>query len=171
MVALDEYKNNLVSSYKWPMDNNKSEIENRKQLLTKKYSDQYLEQIISDTSSFIKDVLCSETLEHGYFISDIEEDTTSYIDLNLHGGYKSDTLFIDSTGRIISEWLMKMTFGSGLITVVQCDEIEDTFDEDILSYYYRYYIYIQGFDLSKVEQLKKMMLNDEKKLVKKRCFK
>lgn len=165
MISLNEYKNKLVNSYNWPIDNTESEREKRRQLLTKKYSDEYLEQIISDTNSFIKDVLSSETLEYNYFKSKIDDDTTSYIDLNLHGGWKSDTLFIDVTGRIISKFLIQQIFGSDLLIDVKEDEFEDTSDEDILSYYYRYYIYIQGFP-SNVSELKKMMLSDEKKLVK-----
>jgi hypothetical protein len=116
-------------------------------------------------------VLSSETLERGYFKSEIDDDTTSYIDLNLHGGWKSDTLFIDASGRVISKYLIRQFFGSNLDIYVRYDEFKDISDEDIssyyyiVSYYYRYYIYMQGFP-SNVSELKNSILSDEKKLIK-----
>ena len=56
-IYLNEYKNYLVNFYCWPMDNTKSFIKKRKEILTNKYSDNYLLKIISDTNSFAKDVL------------------------------------------------------------------------------------------------------------------
>ena len=165
MISLNDYKNKLINDYNWSIDNTEFEREKRRQLLAKKYSDEHLEQIISDTNSLIKDVLTSQTLEYGYFKSDIDEDTTSYIDLNLHGGWNSDKLFIDASGRIISEWLLKQTFGSYLQIDVRCDEIEDTSDKDILSYYYRYYIYIQGFP-ENIDEIKESFFGKSKKLIK-----
>lgn len=41
------------------MDNAKSFIKKRKEILTNKYSDNYLLKIISDTNSFAKDILMS----------------------------------------------------------------------------------------------------------------
>ena len=42
MEYLNEYKNYLVNFYCWPMDNTKSFIKKRKEILTNKYSDNYL---------------------------------------------------------------------------------------------------------------------------------
>ena len=166
MISLAEYKQHLINVYVWPIDGNIDEIEKRKIIINEKYSDEYFEKIISDTNSFICDVLSSETLEHGYFIKYIDDDTTSNIYLNLHGGWNSDTLFVDdSTGRIISRYLIEQTFGSHLQIEVKCDEIEDTSDEDILSYYYRYYIYMQGFP-ENIDEIKKDFLGKSKQLVK-----
>ena len=166
MISLNDYKNRLIERYSWPVDNTELEIEKRRQLLTKKYSDDYLEKIISDTNSFIKDVLSSETLEYDYYESEIDEDTTTYIDLDLHGGWSSDVLYIDSTGRIISHGLISQFFDNKIQMYIKCDEIEDTSDPDILSFYYRYYIYMQGFPTN-INDLKISMLNDEKKLARK----
>ena len=65
--------------------------------------------------------------------------------MNLHEGWYSDILFVDDTSeRIISKFLIHQVFGNHLQINIKCDEIEDTSDEDILIYYCRYYIYMQG---------------------------
>lgn len=166
MISLSEYKQHLLSFYTWPIDGNIDEIEERKKIMNEKYSDEYFEKIISDTNSFIYEVLLSETVKYGYFKKEIDDDTTSYIDLNLHGGWHSDTLFVDDTsGIIISKYLMQQVFGSYLEIDVKCDEIEDTSDEDILSYYYRYYIYMQGFP-ENIDEIKESFFGKSKQLVK-----
>ena len=166
MISLSEYKQHLLSFYTWPIDGNIDEIEKRKKIMNEKYSDEYFEKIISDTNSFIYEVLLSETIKYDYFKKEIDDDTTSYIDLNLHGGWPSDTLFVDDTsGIIISKYLMQQVFGSYLQIDVECDEIEDTSDEDILSYYYRYYIYMQGFP-ENIDEIKESFFGKSKQLVK-----
>jgi hypothetical protein len=166
MISLSEYKQHLISVHSWPIDNSKDEIEKRKKIMNDKYPDEYIEKIISDTKDFIYDVLSSETIKSGYFLKEIDDDTTSYIKLNLHGGCPSDTLFVDDTsGRIISEYLMKQVFGSYLSIYVKYDEIEDTSDEDILSYYYRYYIYMQGFP-ENIDEIKESFFGKSKQLLK-----
>ena len=166
MISLTEYKQHLISVYKWPIDCDIEEIEKREKIINDKYSDEYFEKIIFDTNSFICDVLASETVKDGYFEKPIYDDTTSYIYLGLHYGGFSDTLFVDdSTGRIISQYLMHQVFGSRLDIGVRCDEVEDTSDEDILSYYFRYYIYIQGFP-ENIDKIKGSFLGKSKKLIK-----
>ena len=166
MISLSEYKQHLISVYSWPIDNSKDEFEKRKKIMNDKYPDEYIEKIISDTKDFIYDVLSSETIKSGYFLKEIDDDTTSYIKLDLHGGWHSDTLFVDDTsGRIISEYLMKQVFGSYLSIYVKYDEIEDASDEDILSYYYRYYIYMQGFP-ENIDEIKESFFGKSKQLVK-----
>ncbi len=166
MISLSEYKQHLLSFYTWPIDGNIDEIEKRKKIMNEKYSDEYFEKIISDTNSFIYEVLLSETVKYDYFKKEIDDDTTSYIDLNLHGGWPSDTLFVDDiSGIIISKYLMQQVFGSYLQIDVECDEIEDTSDEDILSYYYRYYIYMQGFP-ENIDEIKESFFGKSKQLVK-----
>lgn len=166
MISLTEYKQYLISVCHWPIDHDIAEIEKRKNIMNKRYSDEYLEKIISDTNDFVYDVLSSETVKQGYFSKEIDDDTTSYIYLNLHGGWHSDTLFVDDTsGRIISKYLLQQVFGSYLQIYVRCDEIEDTTDEDILSYYYRYYIYMQGFP-ENIDEIKESFFGKSKQLVK-----
>ena len=166
MISLSEYKQHLISVYSWPIDNSKDEFEKRKKIMNDKYPDEYIEKIISDTKDFIYDVLSSETIKSGYFLKEIDDDTTSYIDLNLSGGAYSDTLFVDdSTGRIISNYLMHQVLGRDLIIYIKCDEIEDDSDEDILSFYFRYYIYIQGFP-ENIDKVKESIFGKSKQLIK-----
>ena len=93
MISLTEYKQYLISVCHWPIDHDIAEIEKRKKIMNKRYSDVYLEKIIFDTNSFIYDVLASETVKDGYFEKPIYDDTTSYIYSGLHYGGFSDTLF------------------------------------------------------------------------------
>lgn len=167
MISLDEYKNYLVNFYSWPMDNSKSLAKKRKEILAKKYSDNYLLKIISDTNSFVKDVLISDTIDYGYFKSKVPNDTTLFIDLELHGGWMSDTIYIDSKGRYISKYLTKVIFGEETIIELTVDEIEKVTDEDICGFDYRYYIYMQNFPAN-LNKIRNSILCDEKKLVKKR---
>ena len=167
MISLTEYKQHLISVYKWPVDGSIEEIEKRKIIMNEKYSDEYFEKIISDTNSFIYDVLASETVKNGYYEKPIDDDTTAYINLNLHGGWHSDTLFVDdSTGRIISRYLLQQVFGNHLNIEVRYDEIEDTSDEDIVSYYCRYYIYIQEFP-DNIDEIKENFFGKSRQLVQK----
>ena len=166
MISLSEYKQYLISVCHWPIDHDIAEIEKRKKTMNKRYSDEYLEKIILDTYSFIYEVLESETVKDGYFLKPIDDDTTSYIDLNLSGGAKSDTLFVDDkTGRIISRYLMHQVLGSDLIIYIKCDEIEDDSDEDILSFYFRYYIYLQRFP-ENIDKIKESIFGKSKQLIK-----
>ena len=166
MISLTEYKQYLISVCHGPIDHYIAEIEKRKNIMNKRYSDEYLEKIISDTYSFIYDVLESETFKDGYFEKAIDDDTTSYIDLNLSGGAYSDTLFVDdNTGKIISRYLIRQVLGKDLMIYIKIEEIEDTSDENILSYYDRYYIYLQGFPKN-LDNIKEDLFKKSKQLVK-----
>ena len=166
-IYLDEYKNYLVNFYCWPMDNAKSFIKKRKEILTNKYSDNYLLKIISDTNSFAKDVLMSDTIDYGYFKIEVNDDEHLFINLELHGGWMSDTIYIDSKGRYISKHLIKTIFGKQTIIELKIDEVERITDDNICSFDYRYYIYMQGFS-ENLNMIKNSILGDNKKLVKKR---
>lgn len=167
MVSLEEYKNYLVNFYSWPMDGAKSFIKKRKEILTNKYSDSYLLRIISDTNSFAKDVLISDTIDYGYFNTEVNADEPLFINLELHGGWMSDTIYIDSKGRYISKHLIKTIFGKETIIKLKVDEIERITDDDICGFDYRYYIYMQGFS-ENLNMIRNSILGDNKKLVKKR---
>lgn len=166
-IYLDEYKNYLVNFYCWPMDNTKSFIKKRKEILTNKYSDNYLLKIISDTNSFAKDVLMSDTIDYGYFKIEVNDDEPLFINLELHGGWMSDTIYIDSKGRYISKHLIKTIFGKETIIELKIDEVERITDDNICSFDYRYYIYMQGFS-ENLNMIRNSILGDNKKLVKKR---
>ena len=138
----------------------------RRAYLERQFSDEQLETIITDTYSFIKDVLNDPTLEHGYCKYEVEEDTTSYISLNLVGGHHSDTLFKDSNNRIISRYIMRKIFGNGLDIDIKEDLYDfSTGDEDIMSFDHRFSIYIQNFPKN-INEIKEELLKKNKVLVK-----
>ncbi len=167
VVSLEEYKNYLVNFYSWPMDGDKSFIKKRKEVLTNKYSDSYLLRIISDTNSFVKDVLISDTIDYGCFKTEVNNDEPLFINLELHGGWMSDTIYIDSKGRYISKHLIKTIFGKETIIELNVDEIERITDDEIYDFDYRYYIYMQGFS-NNLNMIRNSILGDDKKLVKRR---
>ena len=167
MVTLNEYKNKLVNTYNWPIDNNETEKAKRKELLDKRYPDEYLERIIADTNNFAIDLLSSDMINYMYYKEEIEDDTTTYIRLNLHGGWASDVLFIDDKGRIISQNILRQLLGNSIKIEIIYEEIEDNTNDDILSCYYRYYIYITGFS-AKIDEIKDKILMNEKSLIKKK---
>ena len=100
MITLNDYKKHLVEHYVYEIDNDSSKQEIRKQSLERQYSDEQLSAIINNTYSFLKELL--EYLEpyDTFWKIPLEEDTTSYISLNLVGGYSSDTLYKDDKGRL-----------------------------------------------------------------------
>ena len=74
MISLAEYKQRLVNFYYWPIDARVEEIEKRKKIIDEKYSDEYLEKIISDTNSFVHDVLSSETVMKYWLLNFFKRD-------------------------------------------------------------------------------------------------
>lgn len=143
MISLEEYKKVLISHYRYECDNTLEKRKLREKELEKKYSDEYLNKIINDTYKVIKKIF--NEIEYSYFEISLNGDTTSYISLNLIGGYFSDRLFIDTDDNIISTYILKKTFGSRLIVELKTDEYEITDDPDIMSFSYIYSLYMQGF--------------------------
>ncbi len=110
MITLDEYKEHLVSVYFWPMDSDEKYVEERRVTLQKRYSDEYLTQIINDTYDFLREALDSETMNSSYRYyrsEESSEDLETHISLGLHGGYGSDILYIDPKGRVISRYVVR----------------------------------------------------------------
>lgn len=60
---------------------------------------------------------------------------------------------------------MIIALGYRVQSEVACDEIEDTSDKDILSYYYRYYIYMQEFPKN-MDEIRNMVFGKQKQLIK-----
>ena len=144
MINLEEYKNVLVNIYRYEIDNSESKREERKELLNKRYSDEYLNKIITDTYNVIKSIF--DISDNGYCDISMDDDTTCYISLNLTGGYSSDILYIDSYGNIISRYILKETFGNLLsISVKEIEHDFDTGEPDIISFDYSYSLYLQNF--------------------------
>lgn len=79
----------------------------------------------------------------------------------------SDTIYIDSKGRYISKHLIKTIFGKETIIELKIDEVERITDDNICSFDYRYYIYMQCFS-ENLNMIRNSILGDNKKMVKKR---
>lgn len=144
MINLEEYKNALVNTYMYEIDNSDKMREERRIHLKQHYSDEYLSKIIDDTYIVIRKIF--DICENGYCNINMNDDTTFYISLNLCGGYFSDRLYIDSDGYFISEYILKNVFGKTLSVEVKDTEYElDMDDSDIMSFGYDYSLYLKGF--------------------------
>lgn len=165
MISLNEYKDYLANTYSWPIDNSSELILKRRKLLELKYGDEFLSKVISDSYSFARSVLNSSTINNGYFRDELSDDTTMYINLELHGGWMSDTLFVDSEGRYISEHVIKTIFGRSVLVEFRTEETEREVEDGMFTFDY-YYIYMQRFpnDLS---DIRSSISIDEMKLTKK----
>ena len=166
MISLNEYKNYLANTYSWSIDNSSELALKRRKLLELKYGDEFLSKVIGNSYSFARSVLNSNTINSGYFRSELSDDTTMYINLELHGGWMSDTLFVDSEGRYISKHIIKTIFGRSSIIELKTEEVEREVEDRMFTFDYNYYIYMQGFpkDLSDIRD---SLASDEMKLTKK----
>jgi len=153
MITLEEYKEYLINHYRSAYDNNPEKREERKRILERKYSDEDLQIIISQTYDFIRDVLLSDTLELGYVKIPVYDDTTEYISLNLVGGYFTDMYIIDDNGRQISEYIINKFFGKRIDFEIR-EEVTEIEEDDIVGLYPEYFIYMQGFPKN-IEEIKK----------------
>lgn len=152
MISLNEYKNYLVNTYSWSIDSSEELTLKRKEALIQKYGDEFLSKVIADTYDFARSVLDDENINYGYYRNNIFDDTTIYINLGLHGGWMSDTLYVDSKGRYVSTYIIKMIFGRNVMIELRDEEIVREVEDDMFTFDYNYYIYMQGFpkDLSVV---------------------
>lgn len=160
MITLEEYKDELVSVYRYEIDCSEQKKEGRKEYLNQYYYDEYLNKIINDTYQVIHKIVDSSPIS--YYNIEMNDDTTSYISLNLTGGFFSDRLYTDIEGNIISEHILKKTFGSSLSVNLQVDEYERNSDDpDIISFDYRFSLYLQGFPKN-MENIKKNLFGISK---------
>lgn len=148
-ICLNEYKEYLVNSYKHECDNNEIEKNKRFVLLSNKYTDEFLVDIIIGTYSFVNKIITiSENDYYGYIRIPLEsEPDINFIELDLTGGWMSDTIVKDSDNNFYSLGLLRKIFGD-LFIVEPCKvEISEEFDEgddiSILSEIPSYYLYIQ----------------------------
>ncbi len=148
-INLEEYKKYLVNNYRHECDNNEKSINKRISLLNKKYNDEYLESIINGTYTFANKIVeISEKDYYGYIKQPLQiEPDIVYIDLDLTGGYKSDTIVSDSENDFYSIGLLEEIFGN-LFIIDPCKiEITEEFEGDddflIMSEIPTYYLYIQ----------------------------
>lgn len=144
-ITLKQYKQYLISSYQYEIDNTPSKREERKQRLEQGYSDDELNTIIDNTYNFLKEVVNSESVIYdGYSKIPIPDDTTSFISLNLTGGHFSDTLYKDDKGRTISKYIIRQIVG-GYFYIDVIDEEREFEDGDIVGFDVDYYLYMQNF--------------------------
>lgn len=163
MVSLNEYKNYLANTYSWSIDNSEELALKRRKLLELKYGDEFLSKVIGDSYNFAKSVLNSSTINNGYFRDELSDDTTMYINLELHGGWMSDTLFVDSEGRYISKHIIKTIFGRSVLVELRTEEAEREVEDGMFTFDYNYYIYMQGFP-ENLDEVRKLLSKDELQL-------
>ena len=72
MITLEEYKELLINTYVYEVDNSEDRKEKRREALIEVYGKEYLQKIIDDTNDFVKLILSSDTLERGYCNFEIE---------------------------------------------------------------------------------------------------
>jgi len=145
MLTLDEYKEELISKYRYEIDNSVAKKQGRLIYLEHRYSDEYLNKIIEDTYKVIRQILDMDSLKYGYCTIKMDDDTTSYISLDLTGGWFSDVLYEDAEGHIISNHILKKAFGKLLSVTVKENETLFSEEDDIISFNYSYDLYMQGF--------------------------
>jgi len=148
-ITLEEYKCYLINKYSYEIDNSELRRLRRMNLLNSNYKDEYLESVIIGTYNFINKII--EIYENNYFgyikIPLEMEPVITDINLNLVGGFISDTVVSDSDNNFYSIGLLKKVFGSFFyIDPCMIEFYEEIDDEDglyIVSEIPTYYLYIQ----------------------------
>lgn len=133
MFNLEEYKEEVIARYHWKRDNTEEERAKRRSLLAKCYSDAYLESILDNTEKFIFYLLDRMYIENKIFENkiytlvpledELATDTLNDLDLNLGGGYPSDTFIYLEKDKLISMSLLKKFFQEFHIECT-CEEFE-----------------------------------------------
>ena len=159
-IDSEQYKNYLINSYKHECDNNVTSRQKRKELLNSKYNNEYLENIIFGTYNFVDKIITMYKDNKFEYIKIPlkEEPDISYINLNLTGGWMSDTVVSDSENNFYSIGLLKEIFGDYFYIEPNKIEITEEWDGDedflTLTEIPSSYLYIQ---------CKKEIINDVKK--------
>ena len=166
MITLEEYKKYLLNTYRYAIDGTPEKYQEREKFLKNWYSDGMLNKIIEDTYSFARDIINNMDKEYRFWELDIDEDKSFEINLLISGGYDSDYIYEDNDGRFISRYILETIFGKSFMISVNCDLIErENDDPDILSYYHRFFLSIQGIPKD-LDDIKKELFKDEKILKK-----
>lgn len=148
-ISLEQYKDYLINSYKHEYDNTEYQITKRKKILKNKYKDDYLESIVLGTYQLVNKILeISDDNYHGYINIPLEKKPDiTYINLDLCGGWMSDTIIDDSDNNFYSINLLKKIFGP-FFSIEPCkieltEEVDSDDDIVIMSEIPSYYLYIQ----------------------------
>lgn len=168
IVTLDEYKESLINFYRWDIDSSKEMKKDRAETLERRYPDQYLQKIIDDTYSFIKDIFASDTVKDGYCTVEMDENSSlhSSISLGIHGGGYSDRIYTDFQGRNISNYILHKVFGREFSSDLETHEIVMEPDEnDVVGVRYYYYLSMQHFP-NNMDEIKEKLFGKSKVLKK-----
>ena len=162
MITLEEYKEYLIGYFRYEIDNSDIKKRERARTLLERYNDEYISKIINDTYDFIKEILYSEEISNGFYNLDLDDDTTMFVSLNITGGGFADTLYIDPKGRIISRYILRQVFGNSLEVDIK-EDIDEVKEGNVISYLYRFKLYLQGFP-SNMGEIKKRLFGESIKL-------
>lgn len=163
MISLEEYKKYLIYICRYNIDLCETNIKKREEYLNKHYSDEYLNKIINDTYDFIYQIFESDTVDLGYCSFDTDEDNITGINLNITGGGYSDTIFCDLNGRLISKYILEKIFGKYFSISIKKDIIPFDMSDDIISFNFKYNLYLQGFPKN-MKEIKETLFGKSKKL-------
>ncbi len=131
-ISLDEYKDYLINSYRHECDNNDFGRSKRRVLLSKSYTDDYLESVINGTYDLVDKIFdLSEENYHGFIEIPLDsEPDVHFLSLNLTGGWMSDTIVKDSDNNFYSIGILRKVFGYMFIIEPGKVEFYEELDED-----------------------------------------
>lgn len=165
MISLEEYKNYLISSYRYETDNTEEKRKERSIILESLYSNEELERIINDTYDFINDMLNSETIEFGYYKEILDNKKIEYIFLNSIGDAFADIIYYDKNNRRISKYIMHYIFGKYLDIVVRYVDVEKYDKDDYIVIERINYLYIQNFSNNLKDVKDNLFVKSFKKMI------
>lgn len=141
LISVSDYRNYLIAYYQYECDLNMAKLEQRKQIINKFYSDQYLQTIVENTKRF-NSMLLEYMKKEDHVINEkvittIELNHTT-IDINngCSGGFHSDTLIrplILAQGSYISSYLLQQSFPDFTIEITH-DSYEERFDDMVTTF-------------------------------------
>ena len=159
MITLDKYKKYMVDYYDDIYDSTVNKKSERKKLLSDIYSDARLQKVIIQSYDFIKDILNDKKArENGYIC--IELDKYRVYDLIAIDRFRErecDTWYYDSNDRIISEYILKRTFGKNIcIERINEEVVYDVGEDDIFGVEEEYKLRISNFPKNMEEIRRKL---------------
>lgn len=168
MFDLEEYKEEIIAYYRWERDNTEEERIRRRKMLSIRYSDEYLLNIIRNTEEFIYYLIDKMEQENKIFENVIYDylklederatDILNDLDLFLGGGWPSDTFFYLEKGKLISMSLLHKFFPNFHFECI-CEE-KDIFNEEEQAGHIEesYFFHISG-PINKFNELKEKARN------------
>ena len=130
-LTLDYYKNYLVNYFFNECDNNKEKRMERRRILEKRLSDDFILEVINNTKEFYISLL-EKNIKDGVISFNLTNDL-KYIFTNCTGGYHPDVLFvIDELDeeKYISKYLLELCLGKICKTYFDTTEMEYIDDEN-----------------------------------------